>query len=411
VTTHPTTSRLAVAARASIPPFHVMDVWAAAAERQRTHGDLVNLSAGQPSTPAPSAVRAAATAAIAGDVLGYTVALGIRPLRDAISAHYARTYGLDVPSEQVVVTTGSSGGFLLAFLAAFDPGDRVAMARPGYPCYRNILTALGCEVVELPCGPETRYQPTVAMLEALDEPVKGLVVASPANPTGTVLDPSELAALGSWCESSGVQLVSDEIYHGISYPGSPATSSAWSTSHEAIVVNSFSKYFSMTGWRLGWLVLPPRLLRAADCLAGNFTVCPPALAQQAALGAFDPASYAEADAHVARYAVNRGLLLDGLARLGVTRVAPPDGAFYVYADVSHLTGSRTSMEWVYQALSEVGVALAPGVDFDPVDGDRFVRLSLAGATEDIREALRRLEEWVIQGPDLPRCVRPETGDR
>jgi aspartate/methionine/tyrosine aminotransferase len=395
VTTHPTTAQLTVAARAAIPPFHVMDVWAAAAERQRTHGDLVNLSAGQPSTPAPVAVREAATAAIDGEVLGYTVALGIAPLRAAIAAHHLRTYGLEVAPEQVVVTTGSSGGFLLAFLAAFDAGDRVAMARPGYPCYRNILTALGCEVVELPCGPHIRYQPTVEMLEALDEPVKGLVVASPANPTGTILDPAELSALASWCEGNGVQLVSDEIYHGISYPGSPATSSAWSTSREAIVVNSFSKYFSMTGWRLGWLLLPPRLLRAADCLAGNFTVCPPALAQHAALGAFDPTSYAEADGHVTRYAENRGLLLDGLARLGVTRLAPPDGAFYVYADVSHLTGD--SMDFTYRLLAETGVAVAPGVDFDPVDGHRSIRLSCAGATADVVEALRRMEAWLGSG--------------
>jgi aspartate/methionine/tyrosine aminotransferase len=385
---------LTAAARAAVPPFHVMDVWAAAAERRRTHGDLVNLSAGQPSTPAPAAVRAAAAAALDGDVLGYTVALGIPELREAIAGHYARTYALEVSPEQVIVTTGSSGGFLLAFLAAFDPGDRVALARPGYPCYRNILTALGCEVVDLPCGPQTRYQPTVAMLEALDEPVQGLVVASPANPTGTVLDPAELAALAAHCERSGIQLVSDEIYHGISYPGAPATSSAWTTSREAIVVNSFSKYFSMTGWRLGWLVLPPRLLRAADCLAGNFTICPPALAQRAALGAFEASSYAEADAHVARYAVNRELLLDGLTGLGITRLAPADGAFYVYADVSHLTGSRTSMEWTYALLAGTGVALAPGVDFDPVDGDRYVRLSFAGATDDIEEALRRLAAWL-----------------
>jgi len=384
----------AVSRRAQIPPFHVMDVWQAAGERQRTHGDLVNLSAGQPSTPAPVAVREAATRAIADDVLGYTVALGIPELRAGIAGHYARTYGLDVPAEQVVVTTGSSGGFLLAFLAAFDAGDRVAMARPGYPCYRNILSALGCEVIELPCGPETRYQPTVAMLEALDEPVKGLVVASPANPTGTVLAPRDLAALASYCERTGVQLVSDEIYHGISYDGSPATSSAWSTSREAIVVNSFSKYFSMTGWRLGWLLMPPRLLRAADCLAGNFTVCPPAPAQLAALGAFEESSYAEADSHVARYAVNRGLLLDGLTRLGITRLAPADGAFYVYAEVSHLTAD--SMELTYRLLSDIGVAVAPGLDFDPVDGGRWIRLSCAGATADVEEALRRLGGWLRQ---------------
>ncbi|MDN5930832.1 MAG: pyridoxal phosphate-dependent aminotransferase [Pseudonocardia sp.] len=374
-----------------------MDVWAAAGERQRTHGDLVNLSAGQPSTGAPAAVRAAATAAIADEVLGYTVALGVPELRAAIAAHYGRTYGLDVPAEQVVVTTGSSGGFLLAFLAAFDAGDRVAMARPGYPCYRNILSALGCEVVELPCGPETRYQPTPAMLEALDEPVQGLIVASPANPTGTVLAPAELAAIAEHCERSGVQLVSDEIYHGISYPGTPATSCAWSTSRSAanqsaIVVNSFSKYFSMTGWRLGWLLMPPRLLRAADCLAGNFTVCPPAVAQQAALGAFAGTSYAEADGHVARYAANRELLLAGLPRLGITHMAPADGAFYVYADVSHLAAD--SMDLTYRLLADVGLAVAPGLDFDPVDGHRWIRFSCAGSTEDVREALRRLEGWI-----------------
>ncbi|MBA3908247.1 MAG: aminotransferase class I/II-fold pyridoxal phosphate-dependent enzyme [Pseudonocardiales bacterium] len=369
-----------------------MDVWSAAGERQRTHGDLVNLSAGQPSTPAPTPVRAAAAKALESDVLGYTVALGIPPLRAAIAGHYARAYGLDVPAQQVVVTTGSSGGFLLAFLAAFDAGDRVAMARPGYPCYRNILTALGCEVVELPCGPETRYQPTVAMLEGLDEPVKGLVVASPANPTGTVLDPAELRALAMWCDDNGVQLVSDEIYHGISYPGAPATASAWETSRDAIVVNSFSKYFSMTGWRLGWLLLPPRLLRAADCLAGNFTVCPPALPQAAAMAAFDDASYAEVDGHVARYAVNRELLLTGLRRLGITRLAPADGAFYVYADVAHLTSD--SMDLVYRLLADVGLAVAPGLDFDPVEGHRFIRLSFAGSAVDVREALARLERWL-----------------
>jgi aspartate/methionine/tyrosine aminotransferase len=352
----------------------------------------VNLSAGQPSTPAPAAVRAAAVAALESEVLGYTVALGISPLRAAIAGHYARSYGLAVDADDVVVTTGSSGGFLLAFLAAFDAGDRVALARPGYPCYRNILTALGCEVVELPCGPATRFQPTVELLEQLDEPVKGLIVASPANPTGTVLAPAELAELASYCDANGVQFVSDEIYHGIGFPGSPATSCAWSTSREAIVVNSFSKYFSMTGWRLGWLLVPPRLRRAVDRLAGNFTVCPPALPQYAALGAFAPESYAEADSHVVRYRTNRDLLLAGLPQLGIDKLAPADGAFYVYADVSHLTSD--SMDLTYRLLAETGVAVAPGIDFDPVDGGRFIRFSVAGATEDVAEALRRLEAWL-----------------
>lgn len=383
---------LAAADRAAIPPFHVMDVWAAAGRRQRTHGDLVNLAAGQPSTPAPRPVRDAAIAALENDVLGYTEAPGTPELRAAIAGHYARRYGLDVPAEQIMVTTGSSGGFQLAFLAAFDVGDRVAMARPGYPCYRNILSALGCEVVELPCGPETRYQPTVAMLEELDEPVQGLIVASPANPTGTVLDPAELAAIAAYCERSGIQFVSDEIYHGIAYPGAPATSSAWSTSRAAVVVNSFSKYFSMTGWRLGWLLLPQHLLHAASCLAGNLTICPPAPAQFAALGAFEPESYAEVDGHVARYELNRDLLVDGLSALGIDRLAPPDGAFYVYADVAALTDD--SLRFVGRLLDETGIAVAPGIDFDPVDGHRWIRFSCAGATADIREALRRLGDWL-----------------
>jgi aspartate/methionine/tyrosine aminotransferase len=369
--------------RSGIAPFHVMDVWAAAAERQRTRGDLINLSAGQPSTPAPAPVRAAAAAALETEVLGYTVALGIPELRAGIAAHHRRMYGLEVTPDDVVVTTAGSGGFLLAFLAAFDPGDRVAMARPGYPCYRNILTALGCEVVELPC-----WQPTVEMLMGLD--VQGLIVASPANPTGTVVPPDELAALTTSCAERGIRMVSDEIYHGIGYGA--AVSCAWETSRDAIVVNSFSKYFSMTGWRLGWLLVPEDLRRAVDRLAGNFTVCPPALPQHAAVAAFSPESYAEVDAHVQRYAHNRALLLDGLPRLGIEKLAPADGAFYVYADVGHLTDD--SMRLVYELLGETGVAVAPGVDFDPVDGHRFVRLSFAGATAPIEEALERMRPFV-----------------
>jgi len=367
-----------------------MDVWAAAAERQKTRGDLLNLSAGQPSTPAPGPVRAAAAAALETEVLGYTVALGIPELREGIAAHHRRTYGIEISPDDVVVTTAGSGGFLLAFLAAFDAGDRVAMARPGYPCYRNILSALGCEVVELPCGPRTRFQPTVEMLEGLD--VKGLIVASPANPTGTVLDPAELAALATYCDERGIRFVSDEIYHGIGYPGSPATACAWETSREAIVVNSFSKYFSMTGWRLGWLLVPEVLRRAVDRLAGNLTVCPPALPQHAAVAAFTPESYAEADSHVERYALNRSLLLDGLPTLGIDRLAPADGAFYVYADVGHLTDD--SMRLTYELLGETGVAVAPGIDFDPVEGHRYVRFSFAGATAPIEEALERLRPFV-----------------
>lgn len=387
-------SRFAVASRANVPPFHVMDLLAASAQRQRTHGDLLNMLAGQPSTGAPGPVNAEAIRLLgSGDPLGYTPASGILELREAIAAHHARAHGVDVRPDQVVVTTGSSGGFLLAFLAAFEVGDRVAMARPGYPCYRNVLTALGCEVVEIPTGPETRFQPTVDQLAALGPDIRGLVVASPANPTGTMLLPSELAALASYCEEQGIQLISDEIYHGIEYaavlaPGEHLARSAWETSREAVVFSSFSKYFSMTGWRIGWMLVPDRLRRAVDVLTGNFTICPPVLAQRACIAAFTEESYAELDGHVRRYAGNRALLLDGLARLGVTRLAPADGAFYVYADVGHLTDD--TMVFTHDLLARTGVAMAPGIDFDTVDGGRFVRMSFAGPGADIEEALDRL---------------------
>ncbi|MCV7159189.1 pyridoxal phosphate-dependent aminotransferase [Mycolicibacterium brisbanense] len=380
-----------VSLRSGIPPFHVMDVWLAAAERQRTHGDLVNLSAGQPSAGPPAAVREAAVAAIRGNQLGYTVALGIPELRARIAASY-RKYDIEVGVDDVVLTTGSSGGFLLTFLACFDVGDRVAIASPGYPCYRNILTALGCEVVEIPCGPETRFQPTLSMLEELDPPVAGVIVASPANPTGTVIAPDELAAIASWCAASGVRLISDEVYHGLVYAGAPATSCAWETSRDAVVVNSFSKYFAMTGWRLGWLLVPEELRRAVDCLTGNFTICPPALAQHAAVAAFTPESLAEADGLLAHYADNRRLLLDGLREIGIDRLAPTDGAFYVYADVSDVTDD--SLSFCSKLLADTGVAIAPGIDFDTVRGGSYVRLSFAGPTSDVEEALRRIGPWL-----------------
>jgi len=292
----------------------------------------------------------------------------------------------------VVITTGSTGGFLLAFLSCFDVGDRVAVTSPGYPCYRNILSALGCEPVEVPCGPDTRFQPTAQMLEALDPPVKGLIIASPANPTGTVIPPADLAAIVNWCDARDVQLVSDELYHGLVYPGAPATSCAWETSRNPIVVNSFSKYFAMTGWRLGWLLVPEPLRRAVDRLTGNFSICPPTLPQLAAVAAFDPASLAEADALVGEYTVNRELLLNGLADIGLDRLAPADGAFYVYADISRY--STDSLDFCAKLLADTGVAIAPGIDFDTVNGGSFVRLSFAGAPSDITTALERMGPWL-----------------
>jgi aspartate/methionine/tyrosine aminotransferase len=380
---------LKVAERAAIPPFHVMDVLSAANARQRAKGDMVSLAAGQPSAGAPKPVREAAAQALQDNALGYTEQLGIPELREAIARHYETRYALEVDARDVVITTGSSGGFLLAFLAAFDTGDRVAVIRPGYPAYRNILSALGAEVVEAPCGAETRFQPTVAMLDEL-EPIDGLVIASPANPTGCVLAPAELAAIAGWCAERGVQLISDEIYHGISYGAE--TASAWQYSREAVVVNSFSKYFAMTGWRLGWLLVPQRLHRAVDCLTGNFTICAPALAQLAGVAAFEQASIAELDGHVERYRVNRDRLIAGLTNLGIDRLAPADGAFYVYADVGYLT--HDSMSFCQRLLADTGLAIVPGIDFDPVDGNRFVRFSFAGTTEAVDEGIRRLAGWL-----------------
>ena len=381
-----------VSLRAGIPPFYVMDVWLAAAERQRTHGDLINLSAGQPSVGAPEPVRAAAARLLEANNLGYTVALGIPELREEIAHNYGDRYGIEVGVDDVVLTTGSSGGFLLTFLSCFDVGDRVAMASPGYPCYRNILSALGCEVVEIECGPETRFQPTVQLLAELDPPIKGVIVASPANPTGTVIEPDELAAIARWCEASGVQLISDEVYHGLVYPGAPATSCAWETSRNAVVLNSFSKYFAMTGWRLGWMLVPEDLRRAVDCLTGNFTICPPVLPQYAAVAAFTPESIAEAQGHLAHYGRNRDTLIAGLHQIGLTRLAPADGAFYIYADVSDFTGD--SLAFCEKLLADTGLAIAPGVDFDTVRGPSHVRLSFAGPSSDIDEALGRLGPWL-----------------
>lgn len=382
--------RLKVASRANVPPFHVMDLLAAASNRQDSHGDLMNLVAGQPSAGAPRAVKEEAKRLLDEELLGYTVATGVLPLREAIASHHRSTSGIEVSAEDVVVTTGSSGGFLLAFLSAFEAGDRVVMANPGYPCYRNVLSALGCEVVEIQCGPETRFQPTLEQLQSLSGRIDGLLIAYPANPTGTMIATAELARIAAWCEATGVRLISDEIYHGISY--GPATTCSWETSRSGIVFGSFSKYFAMTGWRLGWMLVPEDLRRAVDVLTGNFTICPPTLSQYAAIAAFAPESRLELDSHVQRYAANRAVLLDGLVSLGINKLAPADGAFYVYADISELTDD--SYAWCRRLLDETGVAVAPGVDFDTVRGNEFVRMSFAGSQSEITTALTRLGSWL-----------------
>ena len=378
---------LKIARRGLVPPFIAMDVLRAANERAATGEDVLHLEVGQPSTPAPAAVLAAAREALGRQTIGYTDALGLPALREAIAAHYRESYGVALDPSRVVVTTGSSGAFLLAFLAAFEPGDRVALAAPAYPAYRNILTALDLVPVELAAGPEHRYQATIDLLRAQGQGVDGLIVASPANPTGTMLAPEELAAIVRYCRDRGIRLISDEIYHGIVY--SVTATTALSSGDEAFVVNSFSKYFSMTGWRLGWMVAPLDMLRPIECLAQNLFISPPALSQHAALAAFGCQD--ELDANVARYARNRALLLDELPKAGFSRFAPADGAFYLYADVAHLTND--SPEFCRRMLREIGVACTPGTDFDRQRGNATVRLSFAGATDTMAEAARRLKAW------------------
>ncbi|WP_119462331.1 pyridoxal phosphate-dependent aminotransferase [Rhodospirillaceae bacterium SYSU D60014] len=378
---------LKAAKRGSIPPFIALEVLRAANERSAAGEDVIHLEIGQPSTGAPAAVVEAAKRALDRDALGYTEALGMPALRQRIARHYEESYGLEVDPARIAVTTGSSGAFLLGFLAAFDAGDRVALASPGYPAYRNILMALGITPVELPAGPETRFQPTPDLLDAIDGRIDGLIVASPSNPAGTMLDGDALERLVAYCNRHGIRLVSDEIYHGITYGQTPIT--AASLTDEALIVNSFSKYFAMTGWRLGWAILPQSLLRPVESLAQNLFISPPTLPQHGAMAVFGCRD--ELEANVRRYADNRARLLTELPKAGFDRLAPVDGAFYIFADVTQLTNDSES--FCRRMLAETGVATTPGSDFDPERGHRYLRFSFAGSAEDISEAARRLIAW------------------
>ena len=384
-----TVHRFAASRRAAVAPFHTMTVFEAATLLQAAGREVFDLSVGQPSTPAPGAVRRAAHAALDAEGIGYTGALGIPSLRTAVARHYLDWYGLEIDPASVAMTTGSSGGFIAAFLAAFDVGDTVAVTTPGYPAYRNVLAALGCDVLELRCEAATGFRPTIAMLEDLPRPPAGLVLASPANPTGAMVGAAELEQLVGWCAEHRVRLISDEIYHGLTYTTRGAC--AWQYGREPVVVNSFSKYFSMTGWRLGWLLLPDDLVDPVAGLLGNLALCPPTLSQHAALGAFE--SYAELDANVERYAANRRFLLDALPGAGLSDLSAADGAFYLYADVSHHT--TDSLRWVHEVLRSTGVALAPGVDFDAERGGRAVRISFAGDIATLTGAVERLGAYLL----------------
>ena len=385
--------------RAGVPPFEVMAILDRVATLRAAGRDVVSLCAGEPSGGAPSDVSERAIAAnMSNDPLGYTGPLGLLALRQEIARHYRRWYGIDVSPGEVGVTTGASGAFVLIFLAAFDAGDRVAVVRPGYPAYRNLLRALDIEVVEVPVGPDSGFQPTVDALDAAG-PLQGLVLASPANPTGSMVSRSQLAELVAWCTAHGVRLISDEIYHGITYPGDPSSpdargTCAWSLDRSTVVVSSFSKYWGMTGWRLGWALIPDDLRQAVDALAGNVALCPPTPSQVAALGAFTERSYAEADEAVSSLAETRRRLFEAVPRLGWGPVAPADGAFYLWAGIGDQLGRfPNATSWCRGLLDEVGVALVPGVDMDEVDGGTFVRLSFAAGLDAVAEAVTRIEAF------------------
>lgn len=380
---------LKVGSGALVPPFLVMDVIAAAnalaATPAASNRRVIRMEVGQPGLGAPEGVRRAVAHAMAGaDPLGYTEALGRADLRARIASHYADWYNVAVPATRVAVTSGASAGFPLGFLAAFEPGDTIAFATPCYPPYLNIMTALGIRPQLLPATEATGFQPDVAMLESLDPKPDGLLIASPANPTGAMLHPDDLAALARYCHENGIRLISDEIYHGLTYGKPVATAAAFSPS--AIVINSFSKYFSMTGWRIGWMVLPDDLIRTVECLAQNFFICAPHIAQIAARAAFN--CHEELSARRNAYARTRAVLLDAMPRAGFTRLSPADGAFYLYADISH-TGQDSAV-FCRALLNDHHIAATPGHDFDSARGGDFVRFSYCAAEADIAEAIRRM---------------------
>ena len=378
--------------RSDVPPFIVMDVMAAAAAREAKGERVVHMEVGQPAAPAPLCARRAAQAALEGGRIGYTESLGLPSLRARIARHYRDAYGVDLDPARVAVTTGSSGGFILSFLSLFEAGDRVALANPGYPPYRHILTALGCEPVLIETSAATRWalSPEALIAAHRKKALKGVIVASPANPTGTMMDARALGELIAVAEDAGIRVISDEIYHGLDYAFRAET--AAKLSERAVVINSFSKYFCMTGWRVGWMVLPEPLVRTVDRLHGNLAISVPTLAQIAAEAAFDGREEMEAVKH--GYEENRRILTEGLPRAGLDRFLPVDGAFYLYANIARF--SDNSLDFAKRMLAEAGVAATPGIDFDPIDGRHFLRFCYAGSAAEMREAVERIGNWLAR---------------
>jgi aspartate/methionine/tyrosine aminotransferase len=376
--------------RSDVPPFIVMDVMAAAAQREAQGAHIIHMEVGQPAARAPTTAIMAAQDALTRGRIGYTETLGIPSLRARIARHYQDAYGLALDPARIVVTTGSSGGFILAFLSLFEPGDRVALANPGYPPYRHILSALGCEPVLIETSAETRWALSAKALIAAHQraPLKGVVVASPANPTGTMMDADTLSRLIAVAEAEGIRVISDEIYHGLDYAFAAET--AANASERVVVINSFSKYFCMTGWRIGWMVVPDTLVRPIERLQGNLAISVPTLAQVAAEAAFDGRGEMEAVKHT--YEENRRILTEGLPKAGLDRFLPVDGAFYLYADISRF--SDDSLDFAKRMLNEAGVAATPGIDFDPINGRHFLRFCYAGSAAEMREAMQRIGHWL-----------------
>jgi len=384
---------LSASARSNVPAFMAMDVVAAAGRLEAAGRHVIHMEIGQPASAAPTSAIAAAQAALANGQIGYTQSLGIPSLRRRIARHYAERHGAEIDPERIVVTTGSSAGFMLAFLAMFEPGDRVAIASPSYPPYRNVLTALGCEAVPIEVTAATRFAlaPKALLAAHRERPLKGVLVASPANPTGTMMTADALATLIRAAQDEGIAFISDEIYHGLDYAFPAQT--ALNISADAVVINSFSKYFCMTGWRIGWMVVPETLVRPIERLQQNLAISVPTLSQVAAEAAFDGRDEMEAVKH--GYEVNRRMLMEGLPRAGFDQFLPVDGAFYLYADVSRFCSD--SLDFARRLLEEAGVAATPGADFDPVQGRRFIRFCYAGATADVAEAVERLGAWLKRG--------------
>jgi aspartate/methionine/tyrosine aminotransferase len=384
---------VAPSGRSGVPPFMVMDVMAAAARLEAQGRRIVHMEVGQPAAGAPAAALAAVRAALGNGPHGYTETLGIASLRRRIARAYAQWHGIEIEAERIVVTTGSSAGFMLAFLAAFEAGDRVAVALPGYPPYRHILSALGCEVVAIETSAENRWSITGESLLAQHriKPLKGVIVASPANPTGTMMTGEALAELIGCAENAGITVISDEIYHGLDYAFRAESAARFSP--DTIIINSFSKYFCMTGWRIGWMVVPPALVRAVERLQQNLAISVPTLSQIAAEAAFEGRDELEAIKH--GYEDNRRFLVEALPGAGLTSFLPVDGAFYLYADISRFADD--SYDFAKRMLEEAGVAATPGVDFDPVRGRQFLRLCYAGSREDMHEAVARIGGWLNGG--------------